>query len=127
MARLRSFGSRSLTTRSPILSVPSLMSSSPTIMLRRVDFPQPEGPTRMKNSPSSTVKSAESTASVPSGNRLLTESTSMTAMRPTSRALALDGTGRQPGHDAALEDQHHDDDRDGDHHRGGGDGARRLL
>src|SRR5215204_2538143 len=108
----RSLGSVSLTTFPSTRSSPEEMFSRPTIMLRRVDFPQPEGPTRMKNSPSSMVKSAESTANVPSGNRLVTESTSMTAMRPTSRALALDGAGRQPGHDAALEDQHHDDDRD---------------
>src|SRR5215211_5508504 len=125
MARLRSLGSMSFTTRSPIFSVPSLMSSRPTIMLRSVDFPHPEGPTRMKNSPSSMVKSAASTATVPSGNRLLTESTSMTAM--PCLLLALDGAGRQPGHDAALEDQHHDDDRDRHDHGGGGDGPGRLL
>ena len=34
-------------------------------MLSNVDFPQPDGPTRMKNSPSSIVKSASFTAYVP--------------------------------------------------------------
>src|SRR5215210_4477458 len=115
MARLRSLGSRSLTTLSSMRSVPSLMSSSPTIMFSRVDFPQPEGPTRMKNSPSSIVKVAASTATVPSGNRLVTESTPMTAMRTS--LLTLDGAGGESGDDAALEHQHHDDD--GDRHHDG--------
>ncbi len=62
------------------LRTPSLMSSSPTIMLSSVDFPQPDGPTRMKNSPSSIVNVASSTATVPSGNRLVRPSSSMLAM-----------------------------------------------
>jgi hypothetical protein len=42
------------------------MSSSPTIMFSSVDFPQPDGLTGMKNSPSPMVKSACFTASKPS-------------------------------------------------------------
>src|SRR5688572_5897474 len=49
----RSFGSSSLTTRLPILIWPALMVSRPAIILSKVDFPQPDGPTRMTNSPSS--------------------------------------------------------------------------
>src|SRR5512140_3027205 len=48
----RSFGAMSLTTRSPILSVPSATPSRPAIMPRLVVLPQPEGPTRTMNSPS---------------------------------------------------------------------------
>jgi hypothetical protein len=39
------------------------MSSRPAIMLRVVDFPHPDGPTRMTNSPSAIERSASSTAS----------------------------------------------------------------
>ena len=49
----RSFGSRLLTTRSPILISPVAMLSRPAIILSKVDLPQPDGPTRMTNSPSS--------------------------------------------------------------------------
>ncbi len=49
----RSFGGMSLTSRSPMKTLPSLSVSSPATMLRRVDLPQPDGPTRTMNSPSS--------------------------------------------------------------------------
>src|SRR5579872_1776454 len=49
----RSFGLRWLTTRSPILIRPLVISSSPAIMRRSVDLPHPEGPTSTTNSPSS--------------------------------------------------------------------------
>ena len=52
MAMSRSFGALSFTTFPPMRSSPELMSSSPAIMLRVVDFPHPDGPTRMMNSPS---------------------------------------------------------------------------
>ena len=50
----RSLGERSLTMRPPMAISPAVMLSSPAIMLSSVDLPQPEGPTRMRNSPSST-------------------------------------------------------------------------
>jgi hypothetical protein len=43
------------------------MSSSPAIMLSAVDFPQPDGPTRMMNSPSAISMLMSSAATVPSG------------------------------------------------------------
>src|SRR5882757_8087031 len=49
----RSLGWTLLTTRSPIEIVPEVMFSSPASMRSRVDLPQPEGPTRTTNSPSS--------------------------------------------------------------------------
>src|SRR5262249_22244921 len=42
-----------LTTRSPIEIVPEVMFSSPASIRNRVDLPQPDGPTRTTNSPSS--------------------------------------------------------------------------
>ncbi len=65
MAMSRSFGATSLTTRSPIFSVPALMSSSPAIMRNRVDLPQPDGPTSTISSPSATSKLAPCTATWP--------------------------------------------------------------
>ncbi|CPU63921.1 Uncharacterised protein [Mycobacteroides abscessus] len=43
-----------------------MMSSSPTIMRRTVDFPEPDGPTRMTNSPSAMSRLTLSTARKPS-------------------------------------------------------------
>src|SRR6188768_3654078 len=48
----RSLGGTSLTTRSPMRSVPALISSRPAIIRRLVVLPQPDGPTRTMNSPS---------------------------------------------------------------------------
>jgi hypothetical protein len=43
------------------------MSSRPAIMFSMVDFPQPDGPTRMMNSPSAISMSTSLTANAPSG------------------------------------------------------------
>ncbi len=53
MAMSRSFGATLFTTRPPIAISPAVMFSSPAIMRSSVDLPQPDGPTRMTNSPSS--------------------------------------------------------------------------
>ncbi len=53
MAMSRALGGTSLTTRPPMAMSPLEMFSSPAIMRSSVDLPQPEGPTRMTNSPSS--------------------------------------------------------------------------
>ncbi len=63
----RSFGALSFTTSPPIRSSPSEMSSSPAIIRRAVDLPQPDGPTRITNSPSSISRLMSDTASYPSG------------------------------------------------------------
>src|SRR5438093_498615 len=65
---LRSFGSRSLTTRSPMRISPSEGDSRPAMHRRVVVFPQPEGPRRTTNSLSWTSKSRFSTATVPSNS-----------------------------------------------------------
>ena len=46
----------SLTRLPPITTSPLVTSSSPAIMRRRVDFPQPDGPTKTTNSPWSTSR-----------------------------------------------------------------------
>src|SRR2546427_676535 len=46
----RSFGGRSLTTRSPIVISPAVISSSPATIRKVVDFPHPDGPTSTTNS-----------------------------------------------------------------------------
>src|SRR3954468_14796098 len=119
----RSFGARSLTTSPPIASSPSVMSSRPAIIRRAVDFPHPDGPTRIMNSPSLTSRSMCLTASKPSSYRFVTSRSSICAM-PSS---PLHGAGGEPRDDAPLEQQDHDHDGDGDDDRRGGDGARRLL
>src|SRR4029450_3576541 len=113
-----------LTTRSPMRSWPSVMSSSPAIMLRTVDLPEPEGPTRIMNSPSSMPRLTSLTAVVPSGNRLLTCSRVIAA---TVLLLSFDRAGGETGDDSALEDEDEQDDRDGDDDAGRGDGADRGL
>ena len=67
MAMSRSREGTRLTTRSPILSTPSEMSSSPATMRSAVVLPQPDGPTSTMNSPSSMSSSIWFTARVPSG------------------------------------------------------------
>ena len=65
MAMSRSLGGRSLTTRSPIVIVPELISSSPAIERSAVDLPQPDGPTSTMNSPSLTSSDSPSMAFTP--------------------------------------------------------------
>src|SRR6478609_11350596 len=133
MARLRSRGGRSLTTSPPMRIWPSLMSSKPTIIRSSVDFPQPEGPTRITNSPSAMSRLTPFTARNPSPYCLTMSLRVMAAIGSPSwdglRAWtsALDGALGQAGHDLALEEQDEDDDRDGHDDRGGGDRPRRLL
>jgi len=65
MAMSRSLGATSLTTRSPIHSLPALISSSPATIRSSVDLPQPEGPTNTISSPSAISKLAPATATCP--------------------------------------------------------------
>src|SRR5215472_13778099 len=115
----RSFGDLSFTTLPPMSSSPEVMSSSPAIMLRVVDFPHPDGPTRMTNSPSAMSRLMSFTATAPSGKRLEIWSKTISAIACSLRpGSALDGARCQPGDDPPLEEQHEDDDRNGDDHRG---------
>ena len=67
----RSFGGTSLTTSPSTAISPALISSSPAIIRRVVDLPQPEGPTSTTNSLSAMSRSMPRTASV-SSKRLTT-------------------------------------------------------
>ena len=62
------FGDVPCTVRPSISIAPPLRGSRPAMALSRVDLPQPEGPTKLTNAPSSTVKDTSRTASTsPSG------------------------------------------------------------
>src|SRR5215212_9919119 len=118
----RSRGGRSLTRSPPMMRSPSVMSSSPAIIRSAVDFPQPDGPTRIMNSPSDMSRLRSLTASKPSANVLVTPSRTISDI---GGSLSLDGAGGEPGDDSALEDEDEDDDRHRHHHGSGGDRAGR--
>src|SRR5581483_8638670 len=111
MAMSRSFGARSSTTLPPIRIEPPVAVSRPAISRRRVDFPQPDGPTSTMNSPSSMVRSMPwRTFTVPKDLR--TPDISIEAMRFST----LDRAGGQALHEVLLDedeeqeggDQRHD-------------------
>src|ERR1044072_9550352 len=111
MERLRSRGARSLTRLSPIIMSPEVMSSRPTIIRSSVDFPQPDGPTRIMTSPSATSIDTSFTAGKPSPYCLTMFFISMAAIGST-----LHCAGGQSGNDSALEQQDDDDHGDRDDH-----------
>src|SRR5918998_1050657 len=113
----RSRGPSSLTRSPPMISSPSEISSRPAIIRSAVDFPQPDGPTRIMNSPSPISRSTCLTASVPSGWRfvILLSVISAITTSPLHRA------GGEPGDYSLLEQEHEHDQRNRDH-----DGCRRL-
>src|SRR3954471_22026642 len=112
---------------------PLVMSSSPTIIRSSVDFPHPDGPTRIMNSPSAMSRLTSFTAGKPSPYCLTICRISMEAIRPSvscagsggwrgeRRGSALDRAVREAGDDAPLEEQDEDDDGDRDDHRRSGD------
>src|SRR4051812_33309404 len=112
---------------------PEVMSSRPTIIRSSVDFPQPDGPTRMTNSPSAMSRLTPFTARKPSPYCLTMSFMVMAAIGSPSwdgrraRASALDGTLGQAGHDLTLEEQDEDDHGDGHDDGRGGDRPGRLL
>src|SRR5215208_4272733 len=70
---------------------PDVMSSSPAIIRNAVDFPHPDGPTKIMNSPSPISRSIAFTASKPSGYRLVTWSNAIcaTASLPLLKPVTL--------------------------------------
>src|SRR5512138_1514290 len=62
MAMPRAFGGSSVTTFPPISTSPAVGSSSPAIMRSSVDFPEPDGPRKTRNSPSLVTRSTSLTA-----------------------------------------------------------------
>ena len=69
----RSYGARRETSSPPSSTLPEVGASNPAIIRRQVVFPDPEGPSIEKNSPSRTSRSTPSTATT-SPNRLTTDS-----------------------------------------------------
>src|SRR5215469_13584453 len=72
-------GGRSVTSRSPMAIVPAVTSSRPAIIRNSVDFPQPDGPTRTRNSPLAIVSEMSSTATTSPEKTLLTLSRTISA------------------------------------------------
>ena len=70
MAMPRFTGGRSLTRAPSMRMSPEVVSSRPAIIRSSVDFPQPEGPTKTTNSPSST--SSETLLTTSMAPKLLT-------------------------------------------------------
>ena len=57
--------------------VPDVAVSSPAIVRRSVVFPQPDGPSKAKNSPSLIVRSSASRAVTPFGNTFVSAAMSI--------------------------------------------------
>src|SRR4051812_29491135 len=83
----RSFGETSFTTRPPIETVPSEMSSRPATIRSAVVFPQPDGPTSTRNSPSWMSSVRSKTAWTPLSYTLSTSSNTTSAMDPPDLEL----------------------------------------
>src|SRR5437868_15214796 len=111
MAMSRSLGSSQVTLRPPIQIWPALTSMSPAMALSRVDLPQPDGPSRTRNSDCSTSSS--------SPVRTRTEPKAMSTPRTETlegRAIrsALDRAGGDAAHEPAPGDE-----VDGERHQRG--------
>src|SRR5687767_2609607 len=113
MARSRSPGARSLTTRSPTLIVPRVGCSSPASMRNVVVLPQPEGPSRLTNSPDWMERLSSSSATkLPKA--LWTRSKVTLAMtHSTFYAARAEATGQM-----LLQEGEDHDHRHAHHHRG---------
>src|SRR6188768_1318590 len=117
-----------VTSSPPRKILPRVGSSRPAIMRSVVVLPQPEGPSRQKNSPSLTVK-VESFTATKSAKALCRFSTRISAMslRPSARELGDDreqGHAEERGHERpGVEDererlQHHRNAQGDDERRG---------
>src|SRR5215471_10509198 len=111
MAMSRFDGCRWFTTLPAMRISPEEICSRPAIVLRRVDLPQPDGPTRTRKPPFSSVMSIPfRTSMVP--KRLLSAAISSVAM-----SSSLDGAGHQaadeisPGNDIDQQGRRGGDDR----------------
>ena len=79
MAMPRSDGSAKVTSSPSIRILPSLTVSSPAIIRKSVDLPEPEAPTNTTNSPLSMVRSTPlMTSTVPNDLRTFLSSTAAT-------------------------------------------------
>src|SRR5215471_12640363 len=79
METSRSLGWARVTSSPPMVTVPSVTSSRPAIIRSSVDLPQPDGPTRTRNSPLPIVRETLSTATTSPEKTLLTLSRTISA------------------------------------------------
>src|SRR5437879_2315405 len=113
MAMSRLPGGKSFTTRPPILMVPLVGKSSPATMRNVVVLPQPDGPSRLTNSPSAISRSRSRTAaSAPNSLQSL-------LMETPAIGLAFDSAGGETAGHVALQEDEDDDQRQAHHDRGG--------
>ena len=77
----RERGGSSVTSPPPIEIVPAVTSSRPAIIRSSVDLPQPDGPTRTRNSPLPIVSETSSTATTPPEKTLVTLSRTISDTR----------------------------------------------
>src|SRR4029079_178838 len=108
MATSRYLGSTSVTSRSPMKMRPEVTDSRPATMRSAVVLPQPEGPSRTRNSPSAMSRSRPfTTSTAPKDFRMFSRDTFMRS--------AFHGADEEAAGDVLL--QHAGDDDDGrDHH-----------
>src|SRR5271165_5887850 len=113
MAILRSAGASALTSLSPMKMSPEVGASRPAIMRRRVDLPQPDGPTSTTNAPSSMPR-LMSMRTLVSPELLLSASMCNLAMT----GALLDRAGGEPADQLTGEDHIDCDDRQDRHRQG---------
>src|SRR4029450_9005276 len=107
---------------------PPVMSSRPTIMRRIVDFPHPDGPTRITNSPSAMSRLPSAPAGVVAPEKVLVRwSSRMLVMGHLSLWSSLHRPGGEARDDLTLENENQDHHRDGHDPRRRRDGGRGLL
>src|ERR1700693_1557317 len=102
----RSRGETLFTTRSPIVIVPEVGLSSPATSLSAVVFPQPEGPTRIRNSPSSIFSERSCSATTSLSNHFVTWSRITCATRSS-----LQSGGGDAAHEIPLREEEQEQDR----------------
>ena len=93
MPRRSSAGCREVTSAPSIDTVPLVGSTMRLTMRNDVVLPHPEGPTKTVIRPSSATRSSWSTATVPSGNRFVTDRNSI-----IGRSLPITGSRSPAAH-----------------------------
>src|SRR5208283_1651092 len=113
----RALGGTSLTTREPMRISPLEIVSSPAIIRKSVDFPQPDGPTRTTNSPSATsIETPRTTSTAPKDLRTSRIANDAIVRSPVARGCwSLHCTEGEAFDDATTQEQSDDQDRRGRH------------
>ena len=107
-------GGMSLITPPPTAIVPALIFSRPATIRSAVVLPQPDGPTRIRNSPSPTSNDRSSTATIGPGNTFVTWSKTTSVIWSALQPLR-----RDPAHEVPLRRDEQDQHRQHAHHVAG--------